>query len=494
PEDRERLEQQMHDMDSHTQFRDAGDWRHLCKDGSLLDVEVHVSPAEVAGVDASLALIHDITPRKQAQLASERRARELRLLAAASLEIIASRDLHTVLRQIAERARQLVDADLIVIRDWPPVADHAPAVGISQSDAAADWRGWIERIEARAERIYAQVVEKLYPVHFNRAQLLNLTGITTPHDPDAASLPFHDMLVLPLMGADAGAAGVLLAFSARMRGFDTDEEALLLQLGHIASVGLENARLHGALQAHMQELEKRVAARTAELDTSNRELDAFAYSVAHDLRAPLRAIHGFADAVLEDYGALVDDAGRDYLKRIVKAAHSMDTLIQDLLAFSRVGRGEMDLQKVRLDEAVAEAVHDLEHEIATRQGRIEVRIPSLTVLAHPATLRQVILNLVSNALKFVAAGMAPAVRIAALARDGQVELRISDNGIGIAPEHQERIFNVFERLHGAESYPGTGIGLSIVKKGLARMRGDIQVESGADGSTFRVILREYKNE
>ncbi|HET7649748.1 MAG TPA: ATP-binding protein, partial [Gammaproteobacteria bacterium] len=102
--------------------------------------------------------------------------------------------------------------------------------------------------------------------------------------------------------------------------------------------------------------------------------------------------------------------------------------------------------------------------------------------------------LVSNAIKFVAAGKMPEVRITAVSDGSQIELRVRDNGIGIAPEHQERIFNVFERLHGAESYPGTGIGLSIVKKGLARMRGEIKIDSGAEGSTFRVRLREYQNE
>ena len=286
----------------------------------------------------------------------------------------------------------------------------------------------------------------------------------------------------------------MIASGRADRPFDADDEALLVQLGHIASVGMENVRLHVALQTHMRELEERVAARTEELDTSNRELDAFAYSVAHDLRAPLRAMHGFADAVLEDYGEKLDAAGQDYLQRIVKGARNMDTLIQDLLAFRRVGRGDMDLQMVKLDDAVRDVVHDLGQEIESRRANVEIQVPSLTVLAHPATLRQIIVNLVSNATKFVAAGKNPEVRITAVSESEWVELRVKDNGIGIAPEHQQRIFNVFERLHGAESYPGTGIGLSIVKKGLARMQGEIKIESGAEGSIFRVRLREFKNE
>lgn len=492
PEDRTRLAQQMTAVDAEQVFRAAGDWRHLCKDGSVLDVELHISPAEMSGVDASLALIHDITPRKQEQRASEQRARDLQILAAASLEITAIRERQAVLQRVAERARQLVNAEFAVIRGWPDEAEQPPVIGVSFADSHDRWQEIVEQLEA--EGIYALVAEKLHPLRFSREELLRRPGFSDFAATGVEQLPAGGLLAVPLMGADAGLAGVLLVYGREQDGFSANDEALLVQLGHIATVGLENVRLHETVQAHMLELEERVAARTAELDTSNRELDAFAYSVAHDLRAPLRAIHGFADAVIEDYGERLEADGRDYLQRVVKAARNMDTLIQDLLAFSRVGRGEMDLQKIRLDEIVKETVHDLEHEIETRHARVEIQVPSLTVLAHPATLRQVILNLVGNALKFVAPGVAPEIRVTALARDGQVELRVKDNGIGIAPEHRERIFNVFERLHGAESYPGTGIGLSIVKKGLARMRGEIRLESGAGGSTFRVILREFRNE
>jgi len=259
-----------------------------------------------------------------------------------------------------------------------------------------------------------------------------------------------------------------------------------VQLGQNASVGIESVLLREALEEHMQELERRVVERTA-------ELDAFAYSVAHDLRAPLRAMHGFADAVLEDYTDSLDEAGRDYLARIIKSAKNMDTLIQDLLAYSRIGRDKAELTGVVLGELVQEVVNDLHHEIESRGAKVEVSVPPLTVLAHKATLKQVVMNLVGNALKFVTPGTRPEVRIWAVARRGTVDLCIRDNGIGIAPEHQERIFNVFERLHAAESYPGTGIGLSIVKKGLASMQGGINVESDARGSVFHARLKEYRD-
>ncbi|HEX6549078.1 MAG TPA: ATP-binding protein [Gammaproteobacteria bacterium] len=492
PEDRASLTRQMYESNASAPFREAGEWRHVCKDGTVLDVELHVSPAEIEGVNASLALVHDISPRKQAQRASEQRARDLQTLAAASLEITAAENRRQVLQRAAERTRQLVNANLAVIRNWSPEAEAETDTGISLTPQYQAWQGFIGRIESSG--IYQLVLEKLHPVRLTQEQLLKHPGFHGFGAGGAEMLPFKGLLAVPLAGADAEVSGVLIASGRVGHEFDADDEALLVQLGHIVSVGLENVRLQQVLKAHMHELEERVAARTAELDLSNRELDAFAYSVAHDLRAPLRAMHGFAEALIEDYDAKLDATGRDYLQRIVTAARNMDTLIQDLLAFSRIGRGEMDLQKVRLDELVRDAVNDLGHEIEARGAQVEIKMPALTVLAHPATLRQVILNLVSNAIKFVAAGKTPEVRITAVSVAGQVELRVRDNGIGIAPEHQERIFNVFERLHGAESYPGTGIGLSIVKKGLARMQGEIQIDSGAEGSTFRVRLREYQND
>jgi signal transduction histidine kinase len=280
--------------------------------------------------------------------------------------------------------------------------------------------------------------------------------------------------------------GALIVADKGGADFDSEDETILVQLAQNASVGIESVLLREALERHMQELEHRVVERTA-------ELDAFAYSVAHDLRAPLRAMHGFADAVLEDYAGALDEAGRDFLTRIIKSAKNMDVLIQDLLAYSRIGRDKVELEALSLREAVQDSLADLQHEILSRGASVEVAVPPLTVLGHKATLKQVVVNLVSNALKFTAPGTAPQVRIWAVARQGKVELCVRDNGIGIAPEHRDRIFNVFERLHGSETYPGTGIGLSIVRKGLASMQGEISVESDDRGSTFHAQFKEYRD-
>ena len=272
-------------------------------------------------------------------------------------------------------------------------------------------------------------------------------------------------------------------------------------------------------------LEQRVRERTAQLEEANQELEAFSYSVSHDLRAPLRAMQGFAQALLEDYSDRLDSLAQDYAVRIVTAARHMDTLINELLSYSRLSRGEIRLQVVSLTTVVAEAVAELEMEIQAQNAQVTVEEPLPEAIAHRTILVQIVTNLIANAIKFVNPGVQPQVRVWAeeiqaqgdkvtrgqgdkgtsgqgdfrtispttnhqtLTTSKWVRLWIEDNGIGIAPEYYQRIFRVFERLHGVESYPGTGIGLAIVRKGVERMGGEVGIESQANvGSRFWIEL------
>lgn len=238
-----------------------------------------------------------------------------------------------------------------------------------------------------------------------------------------------------------------------------------------------------------QTLEQRVHERTGQLEAANQEMQAFSYSVSHDLRAPLRAMQGFAQALLEDYGNQIDDLGQEYAHRIVAAAGRMETLIQDLLSYSRLSRAELGLQQVNLTAVMMEVLTQLESELKERQAQVRVENPMPQVIGHYSTLVQIVANLLSNAIKFVSAGIKPQVRVWAENRGNDVRLWVQDNGIGIASEHQHRIFSVFERLHGTEAYPGTGIGLAIVRKGVERLGGRVGVESQpTQGSCFWVEL------
>ncbi len=242
-----------------------------------------------------------------------------------------------------------------------------------------------------------------------------------------------------------------------------------------------------------QRLEDRVRARTAELQERNEELEAFAYSISHDLRAPLRAMGGFSQALLEDYGERLDQTGRQYAERVVAGATVMDQLIRDLLSYSRITRSELRLAPLDLRRVMQSATEQVADDVAARHARMVVNEPLPAVVGHETTLAQVLANLLANAIKFVPPERTPEVRVRAELRDGRVRLWVEDNGIGIAPEHHERIFRVFERLNPAEDYPGTGIGLAIVRKGVERMGGRVGVESQrGGGSKFWIELSQVE--
>jgi PAS domain S-box-containing protein len=237
-----------------------------------------------------------------------------------------------------------------------------------------------------------------------------------------------------------------------------------------------------------EELERRVQERTASLQTAIEQMEEFSYSVSHDLRAPARAMQGYARVLLDDYGDRLDETGKDFLERIIRGGTRMDRLIQDILTYSRLSRREVELQTVSLDKLVREIVQQYPEMLAGGATMV-IQEQLLSVIGHEPSLAQAISNLLNNAVKFVAPGTAPYVRIRTEQRGDHVCLWISDNGIGIKPEYQSRLFGMFERVHPEQRYEGTGIGLAIVRKAVERMGGKVGVESdGLTGSSFWIQL------
>jgi signal transduction histidine kinase len=231
-------------------------------------------------------------------------------------------------------------------------------------------------------------------------------------------------------------------------------------------------------------LEHVVAERTEELTATNKQLEAFTYTIAHDLGAPLRSMLGFSTILIEDAGMGLSETGRGFAKRINASARFMAALLQDLLAFSRIAQQQIELASVDLETSVQSVFSRLENEIREKNGRVESSGPWPAVLAHEPMLGQVLTNLVSNALKFVRPGVPPLVRVRAEEQGEFIRVWVEDSGIGIAPAHQKQIFGLFTRL-GGEAYQGTGIGLAIVEHAVKRMGGRVGVESTpGQGSRF----------
>ncbi len=222
-------------------------------------------------------------------------------------------------------------------------------------------------------------------------------------------------------------------------------------------------------------LEQRVAERTARLQQMVEELEAFSYSVSHDLRAPLRVLDGYAQALAEDYEASLEPGAKELLNRISRTAQRMDRLTQDVLAYTRVARGELTLEPVDL-ESVIRSVMEQYPALVASHHLIRLRVPLGKVLGHVPSLIQCFSNLLENALKFVGEGQVPDVEIYADIHDDRIRVTVRDHGIGIPPKQQARIFGMFERA-APDRVPGTGIGLAIVKKAVERMGGAVGVDS-----------------
>lgn len=237
------------------------------------------------------------------------------------------------------------------------------------------------------------------------------------------------------------------------------------------------------------ELEQRVVARTAELEEANKELEAFSYSVSHDLRSPLRTVDGFSQAVLEDYGPLLPPEGREDLQTIREGAQRMGALIDDLLTFSRLGRQAVRKRKVNVNGLVEETLAELKPQCEGRE--LDIQIETLPFCeGDPALLKQVWINLLSNALKYTRKRERTRIEVGfSIGEDGIPVYFVRDNGTGFDMEFAHKLFGVFQRLHRAEDYEGTGVGLAIVKRIIQRHDGRVWAEAVQDeGATFYFTL------
>jgi signal transduction histidine kinase len=262
----------------------------------------------------------------------------------------------------------------------------------------------------------------------------------------------------------------------------SDEDLELLQsLANSTSVAIENVYLY-------RDLEQRVEARTAELAAAHRELEAFSYSVSHDLRAPLRSIDGFAQATLEDCGDALGADGRDHLGRVRAATKRMSALIDDLLSLAKVSRVAIDRARVSLSELAAHVAADLDETDPARCVIWHIH-PGVVVDADRGLLRVLLENLLGNAWKFTARRADAVIEVGSAEENGQRVYFVRDNGAGFDMKYAARLFAPFQRLHDTTEFPGTGVGLATVQRVVRRHGGTIRAdgEVGA-GATFTWTL------
>ncbi|MDO8543852.1 MAG: PAS domain S-box protein [Opitutaceae bacterium] len=369
------------------------------------------------------------------------------------------------------------------------------------SSIATDAKGVIQIFNVGAERMLgytaAEVMNKITPADISdpqeviaRAKALSLE-LSTPIKPGFEALVFkasrgiEDIYELTYIRKDGSRFPAVVSITAL-------RDAQTTIIGYLL-IGTDNTARRKAEEAVRQlyaELEQRVIQRTAELEESNKELEAFSYSVSHDLRAPLRALDGFSQTMLDDFGPQLPDEGQRYLKTIRYSAQQMSTLIDALLEFSRFNRQELNKRTMDTGKLVRSALDELGFPWQERQ--VEIRIGDLPVSSgDPVLLKQVWINLLSNALKYTNKRKKAEIEIGSTKINGTETFFVRDNGTGFDMRYADKLFGVFERLHRMEDYEGTGIGLAMVQRIVNRHEGRVWANAAIDqGATFSFTLEK----
>jgi signal transduction histidine kinase len=405
----------------------------------------------------------------------------------------------------AERLRLLHEIDRAIITETAPVA-IAEAVlwrlrdllGVPRAIVNLfDWEaGEVEWLAAVGRHRMHVGPGVRYPLRFagdldalrrGEAQVVDVK--TLPPGPEAEALIASGVLVymvVPMIVGDQVIGSV--SFGGEQAQFPDEQVSIAQEAATQLAIAIVQARLLEQVKRQAVGLEGRVEERTRELEGANRELEAFTHTVSHDLKAPLRGMAGFAQALEEDYAERLDEPGREFLARIRAASERMADLIDDLLQYSRIQQRTIERRPVALKPLLDPLLADLAAEIEARGLTVTQALAVAEIMSERQGLQEALANLLSNAVKFSPPqGGAIVVRSY---RDGdQVVVAIADRGVGFDMQYHDRIFGIFERLHRQEDYPGTGVGLAIVRKVAERHGGRAWAESTpGEGSTFFLAL------
>lgn len=414
------------------------EWLHTTLHGEQVYTEVSLNKYTMGNEDYIMAIVRDITDRKETEETLRESEHKFKTLAEMSpFSIFVYRDKFLYVNDASERLTGYTKEELLTKKFWEVVdPDHREMVK-ERGFARVRGNNIIPSYEFKIQRKNGQ------------SRWIYFTGGKINYEGESAGL---------------GTA---------------------IDITNMKSIQDE-------LEQYKNQLEELVNEKTAELREANEELEAYTHSISHDLKAPLRAIQGFSEELLKEHKGSMDQDAIDCLERIIHASQRMDDLIDNLLTYSRVAKSSKDLRRVSLEEAISECIDDFEDIIEDRGVSLKVSGELPDVHGRHTDLVQIFSNLISNALKFVDEGVTPKVRIWTEEHDGYIRIWVEDNGIGIPEDKQEDIFELFERLHSRDKYPGTGVGLSIVSKAVRRMDGRVGVQSiMGEGSKFCIDLRRY---
>lgn len=470
--------------------------RYFHRDGHI--VWVNLTTAMERTADGTplycISVVEDITATKIAEA-------RLRVLAHASQLLAASMDTSETLQALAE----LMVPELA---DWCTLHIAQPDGNIARVALAHSGAG--QAVAARVQRTrvpdpgdrngVAQVMRtgQSMLLHPHRASGHDDGQVTTP--PDGLCVPSATAcIIVPLQTRGQTLGALTLSRTTAGQRYTRSDLAFVEEVAQRAALAVDNAALYAAarraeaeLRAANRGLEERIAARTRELERSNRELQDFAYVASHDLQEPLRKVMAFGDRLQQKYAAQLDSTATDYIERMQQAAGRMQRLINDLLALSRVTTGGHAFEVVDLAQTIADVVDDLDAAVLESGGTVIVEaLPP--AMGDPSQIHQLFQNLIANALKFRRPGIPPKVHVRVCTEPAEppsfVCIEVADNGIGIAPQYAERIFQPFQRLHGRDVYAGSGMGLAICRRIVERHGGRVTVTGVPNiGATFRVTL------
>lgn len=475
----------------------AAEFRLRHADGQARDFEVIannlLSESGVAGI---LTTYRDITQRKQVEVALRQQTERERLVAEIAQRIRQSLNIKEILQTTVAEVRQFLQAERVFIYrfepDWSGVvvvesvfAGWSPLLGMKVKDSFFE--------ETSNRELYKQgriqATEDIYTA-----------GLSQCHIDFLTPLQVRANLVVPIL-QEQQFWGLLVAnHCSEPRHWQQFEINLLKQLATQVAIAIQQSTLFEQVQTELTERERAEAeikklnedlqSRAVELEAANKELEAFSYSVSHDLRAPLRAINGFSRILVNEYAPqIAPEAGR-YLQMVRDNAQQMGCLVDDLLAFSRLSRSPLNKQLVSSTDLVRRVLADLEHEQENRQ--VEILLSELpTCQADPALLKQVWVNLITNALKFTSFSNMARIEIGCQQTHSAAIYFVRDNGVGFDMQYAHKLFGVFQRLHRAEDYEGTGVGLAIVQRIIHRHGGRVWAEAEINkGATFYFSLEE----